>query len=208
MNSANTSANNEDILLLTPDEDFNQENELPDSNNKQPIQNTTAVSDESHFQVQLSLDTANGDDLNTTSEIKTCTDPVSPETQVHDDEKVEISGENVPAALPQNASEPARQEANIKNVNEKVMPHDKTSTTESDSRQVEPQSRDDSKTSKIQIDDKILSDMRYLYRNTRYFLIKSNNYENVQIAKTKVNLRKICVLKNKLRISFYNLFPF
>lgn len=35
------------------------------------------------------------------------------------------------------------------------------------------------------IDENVLSEMKYLYKNTRYFLIKSNNYENVNLAKEK-----------------------
>jgi hypothetical protein len=36
------------------------------------------------------------------------------------------------------------------------------------------------------IEESILSDMKCLFKNTRYFLIKSNNYENVNLAKLKV----------------------
>ena len=32
----------------------------------------------------------------------------------------------------------------------------------------------------------LLSDFKYLYKNTRYFVIKSNNHENVNLAKEKV----------------------
>lgn len=40
--------------------------------------------------------------------------------------------------------------------------------------------------SKTSVDEALLADMRYIYKNTRYFLIKSNNYENVNLAKAKV----------------------
>lgn len=36
------------------------------------------------------------------------------------------------------------------------------------------------------LDANLLTDMKYLFKNTRYFLIKSNNYENVHLAKTRV----------------------
>ena len=39
---------------------------------------------------------------------------------------------------------------------------------------------------KFGIEDTISNDMKYLFKNTRYFLIKSNNYENVNLAKAKV----------------------
>lgn len=35
------------------------------------------------------------------------------------------------------------------------------------------------------INDLVANDMKYLFKNTRYFLIKSNNYENVNLAKLK-----------------------
>ena len=41
--------------------------------------------------------------------------------------------------------------------------------------------------SKSIIDEAILADLKYLFKNTRYFLIKSNNYENVNLAKLKVS---------------------
>lgn len=31
------------------------------------------------------------------------------------------------------------------------------------------------------------NEIKYLFKNARYFLIKSNNHENVNIAKTKVS---------------------
>lgn len=37
------------------------------------------------------------------------------------------------------------------------------------------------------IDENLLNEMKYLFKNTRYFLIKSNNYENVQLAQSKVS---------------------
>ncbi len=41
-------------------------------------------------------------------------------------------------------------------------------------------------TNKSIIDDNLFNDMnKYLFKNTRYFLIKSNNYENVNLAKSK-----------------------
>jgi hypothetical protein len=36
------------------------------------------------------------------------------------------------------------------------------------------------------VDDGVMNDMKYLFKNTRYFLIKSNNFENVNLAKSKV----------------------
>jgi hypothetical protein len=36
------------------------------------------------------------------------------------------------------------------------------------------------------INDILINDLKYLFKNTRYFLIKSNNYENVNLAKNKV----------------------
>lgn len=41
-------------------------------------------------------------------------------------------------------------------------------------------------TQQAKIDENLLNEMKYLFKNTRYFLIKSNNYENVQLAQTKV----------------------
>ena len=38
---------------------------------------------------------------------------------------------------------------------------------------------------KTGIDESILTDMKYLFKNTRYFLIKSNNFDNVNLAKQK-----------------------
>lgn len=35
------------------------------------------------------------------------------------------------------------------------------------------------------LDETLLTDMKYLFKNTRYFLIKSNNYDNVHLAKSK-----------------------
>ncbi len=40
----------------------------------------------------------------------------------------------------------------------------------------------------IKFDDVQSSDLKYLFKNTRYFLIKSNNYENVNLAKQKVSI--------------------
>lgn len=37
------------------------------------------------------------------------------------------------------------------------------------------------------LDQSLLNDMRYLFKNTRYFLLKSNNYENVRLAKELVS---------------------
>lgn len=39
------------------------------------------------------------------------------------------------------------------------------------------------------LDQSLLNDMRYLFKNTRYFLLKSNNYENVRLAKQLVTIR-------------------
>lgn len=39
----------------------------------------------------------------------------------------------------------------------------------------------------IKFDDVQSNDLKYLFKNTRYFLIKSNNYENVNLAKQKVS---------------------
>lgn len=36
------------------------------------------------------------------------------------------------------------------------------------------------------LDQSLLNDMRFLFKNTRYFLLKSNNYENVRLAKQLV----------------------
>ena len=36
------------------------------------------------------------------------------------------------------------------------------------------------------INDILINDLKYLFKNTRYFLIKSNNYQNVNLAKHKV----------------------
>lgn len=38
---------------------------------------------------------------------------------------------------------------------------------------------------KLNMDDSVLSEMKYLFKNTRYFLIKSNNFENVALAQKK-----------------------
>jgi hypothetical protein len=43
------------------------------------------------------------------------------------------------------------------------------------------------------INDILINDLKYLFKNTRYFLIKSNNYENVNLAKHKV----IILITNK-----------
>ncbi|CAF0943947.1 unnamed protein product [Brachionus calyciflorus] len=37
----------------------------------------------------------------------------------------------------------------------------------------------------VKIDENLLNEMKYLFKNTRYFLIKSNNYENVFLAQSK-----------------------
>lgn len=37
----------------------------------------------------------------------------------------------------------------------------------------------------VKIDENLLNEMKYLFKNTRYFLIKSNNYENVYLAQNK-----------------------
>jgi hypothetical protein len=39
---------------------------------------------------------------------------------------------------------------------------------------------------KFKLDENILADLPYLFKNARYFLIKSMNYENVELAKKKV----------------------
>ena len=44
---------------------------------------------------------------------------------------------------------------------------------------------------KLGIDESICNDMKYLFKNTRYFLIKSYNYENVDLAKSKVIIKMI-----------------
>ena len=44
----------------------------------------------------------------------------------------------------------------------------------------------------VKIDEHLLIEMKYLFKNTRYFLIKSNNYENVFLAQTKVSFEKKC----------------
>jgi hypothetical protein len=44
------------------------------------------------------------------------------------------------------------------------------------------------------IDDGVMSDMKYLFKNTRYFLIKSNNFENVNLAKAKVGLEEVFLM--------------
>ena len=41
------------------------------------------------------------------------------------------------------------------------------------------------------INDILINDLKYLFKNTRYFLIKSNNYENVNLAK-----HKVCILNS------------
>lgn len=44
------------------------------------------------------------------------------------------------------------------------------------------------------IDDGVMSDMKYLFKNTRYFLIKSNNFENVNLAKAKVGFEEVFLI--------------
>ncbi len=56
------------------------------------------------------------------------------------------------------------------------------------------------------IEEPILNDInKYLFKNTRYFLIKSNNYENVNLAKQKVsNLnknRRMLIVKGKIMLT-------
>ncbi len=36
-----------------------------------------------------------------------------------------------------------------------------------------------------QVDESVIAEMKYLFKNTRYFLIKSNNFENVALAQKK-----------------------
>ncbi len=38
----------------------------------------------------------------------------------------------------------------------------------------------------ILVDESLNTEMKYLFKNTRYFLIKSNNFENVALAQKKV----------------------
>jgi len=40
--------------------------------------------------------------------------------------------------------------------------------------------------SRLGIEENVINDIKYIFKNTRYFLMKSNNYENIDLAKAKV----------------------
>lgn len=123
--------NAEDVLVLTPDDDLNSQNE-PNGKDKTPVQepfesvkNTSIHVDENESFVDLNGN-SNQEDL------------------LKSDENGEIleSGE-------------------IDEIKNKDI-------------------------QQIKIDENLLNEIKYLFKNTRYFLIKSNNYENVQLAQNKV----------------------
>ena len=44
-----------------------------------------------------------------------------------------------------------------------------------------------SKVSRLGIDEMVINDIKYIFKNTRYFLMKSNNFENIELAKSRVS---------------------
>jgi YTH domain-containing protein 1 len=55
---------------------------------------------------------------------------------------------------------------------------------------------------KLGIDEHVISDIKYIFKNTRYFLMKSNNHENIELAKAKVRLICISNLISKMITNF------
>lgn len=58
------------------------------------------------------------------------------------------------------------------------------------------------------IDENVLSEMKYIFKNTRYFLIKSNNFENVALAQRKSVWSTPRVNEIKLNKAFRVIFTF
>lgn len=57
------------------------------------------------------------------------------------------------------------------------------------------------------IDPKILDDLNCLFQNTRYFLIKSNNFQNVDIAKTHGAWSTTHYNEEKLNLAYKVTYP-
>lgn len=71
------------------------------------------------------------------------------------------------------------------------------STKESGEREKHDKERNKN-SSKLGIDEHVISDIKYIFKNTRYFLMKSNNHENIELAKAKVRLISISNLISKM----------
>ena len=174
--------NGEDVLILNADEDHNQSGHINDTTNSSS-KNTSALNDEA-----LSMSGTIG----------------------HQDMSQFIENQiSIQAGC--DLDEPIKRDSD--EISDKLMNHgliDKSDTVgdRSLSDYANSQQIDYSNESLIQPDEKTLEsnfdhknfiypkpvvteavaiEMKYLFKNTRYFLIKSTNHENVYIAKQKVN---------------------
>lgn len=64
---------------------------------------------------------------------------------------------------------------------DELLAHELNANNNDDSTQQQP-----TNDGNLSLDQALVDDMKYLFKNTRYFVIKSNNYENVNLAKAKV----------------------
>lgn len=152
---------NEDVLFLTPNQDQEEEEEYEDKlETKEPEEEsfeTKNAHDLYSSQAQISL-------IVDASDINDDLNDSKPEQQSN------INDISCPKADLNGASE--RDQNNHSNdINDNGFESSNGQTANAEN--------------KPHVDEGVMSEMKYLFKNTRYFLIKSNNFENIDLAKQK-----------------------
>lgn len=155
---------NEDVLFLTPNQDQEEEEEYEDKlETKEPEEESFETKNAhdlylSQAQISLIVDASDiNDDLNDSK----------PEQQSN------INDNSSPKADLNGASK-EDQNNHLNDINDNNGNRFENSNGQTVNAENKPH-----------VDEGVMSEMKYLFKNTRYFLIKSNNFENIDLAKQK-----------------------
>jgi len=174
-------SHNEDVLFLTPNQDQEEEEEEYEVDVKagneslgEDVNNARSLYvNNGQISLLVDADDLNEDSEKTTSALQTNVDSKPTESSY-------LSGDQITADMSGSFDDPNSTKNDESHNSEHLFIPNGHMENITANNAAEIMSGN-----KTGIDETILTDMKYLFKNTRYFLIKSNNFDNVNLAKQK-----------------------